>query len=292
MIENELHAPFSEHAAVLDARGRAVRLAASDLPIVVEGEPGTGRRTLASALIRMRLEQTGQRGATIEGTEGISERFRAALRQGNGSRIDVTVYNLDALPALQQRELARLLHARQLRLVAVSRAPSQGGEPASEGAPFRADELEAEVSSTCVFLPPIRDRNDDVVRWATLFLARASERLRVSAPRLTANAQRALLLHRWPGNLIELDAILNRALCLSFKPELDAVDLGFSDIDTERGSPAIKPLSEALEQFRADYIDRALAHFGGNRTQTAKALGIDVRTVFRHLEARKRQEAG
>jgi DNA-binding NtrC family response regulator len=61
--------------------------------------------------------------------------------------------------------------------------------------------------------------------------------------------------------------------------KLDASDLGLAE-----GETALQPLANAVEDFRRSYIDRALAHFSGNRTQTARALGVDVRTIFRYLE--------
>lgn len=52
----------------------------------------------------------------------------------------------------------------------------------------------------------------------------------------------------------------------------------------ENDEITIQPLSVALDQFRKSYIDRTLAYFSGNRSQAARALGVDVRTIFRYLE--------
>ena len=111
----------------------------------------------------------------------------------------------------------------------------------------------------------------------------AVARLSVQAPSFKADALNAMLRHRWPGNLIELEALLHRTLCLSWAEKLSSSDLGLGEPDI-----AIQPLTDAVEQFRLTYIERALAHFSCNRTQAAKALGIDVRTIFRDLEARKK----
>ena len=99
------------------------------------------------------------------------------------------------------------------------------------------------------------------------------------APELAAGALNALREHRWPGNLIELGAVLSRALCLSASQKLEATDLGLTE-----GETPIRVLADAIEQFRKSYIDRALAHYSGNRSKAARALGVDVRTIFRHLK--------
>jgi len=70
---------------------------------------------------------------------------------------------------------------------------------------------------------------------------------------------------------------------LSFKTVLEPANLGLPE-----GEEAILTLAIATDRFRSDYVDRALAHFSGNRTQAARVLGVDVRTVFRHLEGRNK----
>ena len=75
----EIHPPFEEMASVREARERALRMAKSDLPVVVEGEPGTGRRTLAAVLVLMRETQHSASSLQLQGTDGIDDRFRKKL---------------------------------------------------------------------------------------------------------------------------------------------------------------------------------------------------------------------
>lgn len=269
---------FEESAEVVDARRRARLLAVSDLPIVIQGEPGTGRRTLAASVVQERSGQSGRPVAAFDGIHGIPADFTSRFQSGNVSRAEVLVHNLEALSPRGLAELASLVHAKLIRLVAVvgHRERDEADHAEVRG---RAIDLDTEVGATRVLLPPIRDRGDDVTRWAQFFLGGTSQRLSLPVPELASGALNALRQHRWPGNLIELDAVLSRALCLSASQKLEATDLGL----TEAESP-IQALADATEQFRKSYIDRALAHYSGNRSKAARALGVDVRTIFRHLE--------
>jgi DNA-binding NtrC family response regulator len=284
----EIHPPFDEIASVREVRQRAFRMAKSDLPLVIEGEPGTGRRTLASVLVHVRETQRSAPSLQVQGTDGIDDRFRRKLEASRGKVVDVMVHHLETFSTMHRRELAQLLHSKRIRLLATCRTRNSDNDAEAGNTSVQTDELEMELSSSRVLLPPIRERGDDVMRWAHFFLSRAATRLSLHLPELTTSAIRALQRHRWPGNLIELDAIINRALCLSFKAEFEATDLGLADSGPEADEIAFKPLTEALEEFRRDYIARALAHFGGNRSATARALGVDVRTIFRYLENQKR----
>jgi DNA-binding NtrC family response regulator len=89
--------------------------------------------------------------------------------------------------------------------------------------------------------------------------------------------------YAWPGNVRQLENRLKRAIVLAEGKELGPADLDILTEDLED----ILPLSDALERFRRRYIDEALERNGGNRTKTARDLGVDPRTIFRHLESAK-----
>lgn len=275
--------PFEECIDIRQTRQRAGRLAISDLPLIIEGEPGTGRRTLANSVAQQRTTQSGGPLMILDAFEGVPVSFRDRFSSGKTQQTELLVHSLDSLSVRQQAELASCVHDKQVRMVAVVTL-REGSEASAANEEFRAlvSTLEIELGATRIRLAPLRDRQDDVIRWAEFFLQRAAERLAVEVPLLGSDALNALRQYRWPGNLIELDAALNRALCLSAAPELSAVELGLSE-----DRLVIQPLAEAIEHFRRSYVEQALAHFSGNRTQTARALGVDVRTIFRYLEREK-----
>jgi len=94
------------------------------------------------------------------------------------------------------------------------------------------------------------------------------------------NAIVALKKFEWPGNIRQLENHIKKAVVLSDKSLLAPEDLGLSP---EVLAP-ILPLAQAKEEFSRRYINEVLARNNGNRTKTARDLGVDPRTIFRHLE--------
>lgn len=253
-----------------------MRLAGSGLPLAVAGEPGTGRRTLAEYLNTVRQELLGGPVLSIECSAIGAKPFQAIIP--NATAHNVVIYDGELLSKEQRAELSAGIGARRLRVIIVSTSRETDGDKRAA-----ADGLDHHIGSTVLTLPPLRERGADLEKWADYFLLRSSQRLSVRPPRLSADALSALRRQRWPGNLIELEAVLSRATCLNAKTIFDAEDLGFHSSSTE--DPVFVPLSDAVDRFKADYIGRALAHFSGNRTRTAAALSVDVRTIFRMIRA-------
>ena len=104
----------------------------------------------------------------------------------------------------------------------------------------------------------------------------------------TPNAIAAVRKHRWPGNIRELENRLKKAIVLAEKALISPEDLDLRPEDL----PAILPLADAKEKFQREYINEALALNNGNRTKTARDLGVDPRTIFRHLEKEGDEEDG
>jgi DNA-binding NtrC family response regulator len=95
----------------------------------------------------------------------------------------------------------------------------------------------------------------------------------------------ALRRHPWPGNVRELENRVRKAVVLADQPVVGAEDLG---LGPESFEPVL-PLAQAKEEFQKRYINEVLERNGGNRTKTAKDLAVDPRTIFRHLEAERRE---
>jgi DNA-binding NtrC family response regulator len=253
--------PFVEVEAVLEARRLAARLASSPLPILVAGAIGTGRRTLANALGTLR-DANHSTFSAFDGLDAV--RF---YREPDGVAV---IHNIHALDARGQNELAALIHDRPIRIVATVDASYE-----------LATDMEALVAATRVTLPPLQDRGSDVGAWAKLFLELAATQLGRPGPKLTAAGENVLLSQKWPRNLSELLSVVQRAAVLGSGEEVGPAELGFNDALTIVGG--VQPLADAVEAFRMAYVSKVLAHFDGNRSQTARALGVDPRTIFRYL---------
>jgi DNA-binding NtrC family response regulator len=144
---------------------------------------------------------------------------------------------------------------------------------------FRED-LYYRLHVVSIALPPLRDRGEDVVVLARWLLQRAAKELVSRARGFAPGALVALRRYAWPGNIRELENRVKKAVLLADRPLVTAEDL---DLGPESFAPVL-PLALALEEHRKRYINEVLDRNGGNRTKTAKDLGVDPRTIFRHLE--------
>ena len=144
---------------------------------------------------------------------------------------------------------------------------------------FRED-LYYRLNVVNLHLPPLRDRGDDIVVLARYMVGRYAPEYGGTVRGLTPNAIAAIKRHRWPGNIRELENRIKKAVVLADKALLGPEDLDLSPDDL----PPILPLAEAKDKFQRDYINEILTLNNGNRTKTARDLGVDPRTIFRHLE--------
>lgn len=257
--------PFEECEPVRAVRRNATRLAKSDLPILLVGELGTGRRTLATAIARERCAR-GLPLVELTGFDGISGR----LREVTGAGTVILAHHVEVLDARGQVALAQ--HARDRRSLLVATT--------HPGVTLHS-ELAAQTDATTIALPPLRERPGDLTHWVELFLTQAAASVGRSPRRLSHQALGAVLRHQWPANLIELDSVIRKGVALAEGETIELGDLGFE------ADLVVQPLEAAVEEFRMRYVGQVLAHFGGNRTQAARALGVDPRTVFRYLAKTK-----
>jgi DNA-binding NtrC family response regulator len=236
-------------------RRMAAKLAGSSLPILVAGAVGTGRRTMAAALVALRAVQ----GRVVQASA------LDGLPKGLHAGDQLMLHHLEALDRRQQAELADSVRS-GVSLTAT----------ATEGATL-APELGVLVDATKVSLPPLQDRGDDVVAWAEYFAERAARDAGRATIPFSPTARLALATRTWPGNLSELEAVVRRAVLLGADPLIAPEDLGVGE------KFVVQSLNDAVEAFRMNYVAKVLDHFGGNRTQAARALGVDPRTMFRYL---------
>jgi transcriptional regulator with PAS, ATPase and Fis domain len=190
------------------------------------------------------------------------------------------------LRALQERVVVRVGDSRAEHVdIRVIAATNKDLEEEIRKGRFRED-LYYRLNVVNIHLPPLRDRGEDVLVIAKYLLHRYSDEYGGKVKGFTPNATIAIRRYAFPGNIRELENRLKKAVVLA-----DKAMLGPEDMDlTEGNLPPILPLAEAKEQFQRRYINEILELNRGNRTKTARDLGVDPRTIFRHLE--KEGEAG
>jgi DNA-binding NtrC family response regulator len=168
--------------------------------------------------------------------------------------------------------------------IRVIAATNRDLEAETKAGRFRED-LYYRLNVVHLHLPPLRDRGDDIVVLARYLLSRYAQELASKVRGFTPGAISSIKRYPWPGNIREMENRIKKALVLADKALLGPDDLGINPDEL----PAILTLADARERWQRQYINEVLNLNGGNRTRTARDLGVDPRTIFRHLE---REESG
>ena len=131
-----------------------------------------------------------------------------------------------------------------------------------------------------VCIPPLRQRDDDVLELASLFLDHFRRQIGRGPRRLSQEAARAIQQYPWPGNVRELKNAIERAVVLGRSDELSPADLGLPGHQTSEGpGPRLISLREA-EKRHIEYVVRRV---GGNKSRACQILGIGRGTLYRKL---------
>ena len=248
------------HTPVMQGLFRSVaRIVNTDLPVIVAGEPGTGRSTLAQALHD--LGDRGEGPLVRLGASETAETLGTRLAQAQGGTL-ILEDPAGMEPAVQAR-LAGLIEAaesgpdraRAPRLVATT-GPDPEGDLA---AGLLRPDLYYRLAGMVLTVPPLRSRLDDLPALARLMLDRAAGQ--GGAATLSDAALEALRAHPFPGNLRELDNLLRRLALTAPGPRIEAEDVAAAlpvPNAPRVGAPRIdpsRPLSEAVEQHLQRYFD-------------------------------------
>ena len=155
------------------------------------------------------------------------------------------------------------------------------------GGRFRED-LYFRLNVIPIFVPPLRDRADDIPLLAEHFMAELAREYGRRPKKLDPGAAMGLRSYRWPGNVRELRNVIERLMIMVPGDTITIADLGFFDSGlpgTVVEGGAAMPLHEARERFERDYILRTLAAQQGNISRTAEALGVERSNLYRKMRA-------
>jgi transcriptional regulator with GAF, ATPase, and Fis domain len=281
------------------------KVATTDISVLITGETGTGKELIAREIHRRSNRANGPfvvincgaipenlieselfghvRGAFTGAVASRPGKFQVA----NGGtlfldEIGELPLNLQVklLRALQERVVFRVGESKPEKIdIRVVAATNRVLEEEIRAARFRED-LYYRLNVVNLFLPPLRERGDDVLIIARALLSKHAEELGSHVQGLTPQALAAIKKSPWPGNIRQLENRIKKALVLCDKTLLTPEDL---DLGKEAES-LILPLEKAKEEFQRKYVLDVLERNNGNRTQTARDLGVDPRTIFRYLE--------
>lgn len=149
------------------------------------------------------------------------------------------------------------------------------------------EELYYRINVMTLAVPPLRDRTDDVALFANAFLERASRRLGRRFHAFTHEAMTALEAHAWPGNLLELESVVQLAALRSPDGEIQASHLALGGTaampETEGAVLPIEDLS--MKSMERALIERVLDVARGNRSHAARMLQVNRTTLYNKLKA-------
>ena len=281
------------------------KIAATDISVLITGETGTGKELIARE-IHNRSPRAGKPFITIncgaipenllesELFGHVKGAFTGAIanKLGKFQAADGGTLFLDEIGEMPIELQVKLLRAIQEKVVfrvgdtraetvdiRILAATNRELEKEIAAGRFRED-LYYRLNVVNVELPPLRARGEDVLVIARYLLSRYSREYDAKVKGLSPNAAVAIRKHNWPGNIRELENRIKKAIVLCESSVIGPDDLGL----TPDVLPQILTLAEAKERFQREYINEVLALNNGNRTKTARDLGVDPRTVFRHLE--------
>jgi DNA-binding NtrC family response regulator len=280
------------------------RVGPSDANVLITGENGTGKGTVARALQTASL-RAGKPFVTVNAgglSEGVfeSELFghvRGAFTDAKADRVgrfemaDGGTLFLDEIANVSlglQAKLLRVLETGEFEPVGSSRTRrvdvrvlsatnADVHQEVADGR-FRQDLL-FRLNTIEIAVPPLRDRRDDIPRLAAHFLVHHGRRYRKALAEFEPEALAALREHAWPGNVRELDHAVERGVLMSREARVQAADLGL------RSSVAAARLEDmSLEEVECVLIKKALSRHGGNVLRVAEALGLSRSALYRRLQ--------
>jgi DNA-binding NtrC family response regulator len=288
---------------------RIKKLCLSDANVLITGESGTGKELAARTLHYSGMRQNNNFVAVncaaipVHLLESelfgyVKGAFTGAIRdhQGKFEYADGGTIFLDEIGELSQELQAKLLRVLQekafeklgsnekiqvdLRIIA---STNKNLKELVERGEFRED-LYWRLNVVEIHMPPLRERQEDIELLAHYFLKKFAAQQAKEAPRVSPEIMNIFRHYPWPGNIRELENVIERALALAETAEITINLLPTRLRNLENRDDAIPEAKEAqlkqmLGDFERNVILKALRAENGNRQNTAKRLGISLRTL-------------
>jgi DNA-binding NtrC family response regulator len=281
------------------------RVGPSDANVLITGENGSGKGTVAYALHAASTRAARPLVTVNAGglSEGVfeSELFghvKGAFTDAKTDRVgrfelaDGGTLFLDEIanvPLNLQPKLLRVLETGEFERVGSSRTrranvrviSATNAELRDEVGTgrFRQDLL-FRLNTIEIHVPPLRERRDDIPLLARHFLSQHAKRYRKRMTGFSKEASRTMTEHSWPGNVRELDHAVERAVLMARSEEIGAADLALRP----DGQAKARLDDMSLEEVEAFLIKKALARYDGNVSRAAEALGLSRSALYRRLQ--------
>lgn len=299
------------------AREIAMRLAPADIPILITAESGTGKEIFAHAIHQASARRDRPfirvNCASIPGELFESElfgydpgAFTGALQSGKQGKFELahqgTIFldEIGELPLGLQAKLLRVLQEKEIEPLGAPRprtidfrviaATNRDLEERVREGYFRRD-LFYRLNVITITLPPLREIKEDIPVLAGHFLMKLRRRIGSEVREIAPETMRLLMAYEWPGNIRELENVMERALTLCTGSTIGPEHLPESLLrGGEKPSPAVQALQSPLDPLQLAVVNaereqllEALRRTGGNRTRAAELLNIHRATLYFRL---------
>jgi transcriptional regulator with PAS, ATPase and Fis domain len=300
--------------AIVSLRGDIRKIADGEIHALVSGESGTGKELVARNLHCLGPRSAGPFIAVncLEMPDGLlqgelfgnvrgaytgADRDREGLIEAAGGGTffldeigELPVHLQAALLRVQEREIRRLGEGRS-RKVDVRFVFATNRELARlVGAGKFREDLYYRLSAVRLHIPPLRERKEDIPVLAAGFIADEARRARRRTPTVTAGALSRLSRYSWPGNVRELRNEIARVITMNpgarriTSPMLSLPDPGGNTLKPSSSGFEAGTMPEAVLSLERKMISEALRENRGNRTRTAKALGVTRQGLLKKMK--------
>jgi DNA-binding NtrC family response regulator len=287
------------------------RIAPNDVTVLITGESGTGKEVISDlihalsprsknriikincAALPRELIESELFGSVKGAFTGAHSDRDGLFRQAEGGTLFLD--EISEMPIDTQSKLLRVLQDQEVRPVGskssyktncrIVAATNRKPEDAIKDGKLRED-LFYRISAISVYLPPLRERRDDIMPLANAFLARFAAQAKRNLRGFQPDAIERLTAFDWPGNIRQLQNEIQRSVLLSEGDEVAAADLSITDVKVSaspnEGADTSFTLLEGVER---NAIVQTLKETGGNKLETAKRLGIGRQTLYNKIKA-------
>jgi two-component system nitrogen regulation response regulator NtrX len=307
----DLIRPIGKSRIVRALREQVERVASHDTPVLLVGEPGSGREAFARYMHSLSERADGPFVSVVAGSIGqddAAERFYGR-KDGEGSLEGIldearggTLFlnEIADLPPAAQSALLAAIESGEFRRVGDNSARTMdvrivsSAQPAFETAPprdFRRD-LVSQLSVITLHVPPLRDYAEDVPELLRYFVDQLVDSEELPFRRFSVAAQNRLRNYPWPGNVRDLKNLVKRLLIMGGDEEISLEEVeDLLAYENAAGEPLVKqdllalPLREAREQFERAYLQQQLILCHGKVGQLAKRVGMERTHLYRKLRS-------
>jgi two-component system nitrogen regulation response regulator NtrX len=308
------HTMVGESAAMNQLREQVNLAAPTNGRVLILGENGTGKELVARTIHHTSRRKTGPfvevncaaipeelieselfghvRGAFTGAVADKPGRFE----QANGGTIfldEIADMSLKTqakvLRVLQEQVMERVGGTQRIRVDVRVVAATNKDLPAEIRAGRFREDLYFRLNVIPIFVPALRDRQQDIPLLAEHFMAVLAAEYGRRPKRLAPEAAARLQQYPWPGNVRELRNVIERLIIMVGGDTITAQDLGFLGRDGVPEAPSpqgpVQPLADARDKFEKDYILQTLAAQQGNMSRTAEVLGVERSNLYKKLRA-------